>query len=84
MTQIYPQCMPCKHLRLTRHPRGEVHCNAYPDGIPIEILMNEVDHRYPYAGDNGIQFEARPGERYPYPHGVRPPNGRASLNLGEE
>lgn len=80
MTQIYPQCMPCKHLVLKRPIDGNPRCSAYPDGIPIEILMNEVDHRQPYKGDNGIQFEARPGERYPYPDGVRPsPNDLSGL-----
>ena len=32
-------------------------CTAYQFAIPIEILFGEVDHRQPYEGDNGIQFE---------------------------
>jgi len=33
-------------------------CEAYPEGIPEEILTGEVDHTTAYDGDNGIQFEA--------------------------
>ena len=39
-------------------------CDAYPQGIPDEILESEVDHRLPYAGDGGVQFEQNP-ERLP-------------------
>jgi hypothetical protein len=34
-------------------------CKAYPDGIPMEIFREEVDHTKPYPGDNGIQYEPR-------------------------
>ena len=37
--------------------RGALKCSAYPKGIPEEILTGEHDHRTPYKGDNGIQFE---------------------------
>ena len=47
-----PQCFFCKNY-------DEQHlCIAYPAGIPDKILNNEHDHRKPYSGDNGIQFEA--------------------------
>ncbi|GAF78818.1 unnamed protein product [marine sediment metagenome] len=32
-------------------------CEAYPKGIPEEILTGEHDHTKPYEGDNDIQFE---------------------------
>ena len=32
-------------------------CEAFEDRIPGEIWVTEVDHRKPYKGDNGIQFE---------------------------
>ena len=35
----------------------ELACDAYPKGIPDEILDNDVDHREPVAGDKGLRFE---------------------------
>lgn len=35
-------------------------CEAYPDGIPEELLTGEESHREPYPGDRGIQFEVIP------------------------
>lgn len=32
-------------------------CKAFPNGIPLEIIREEVDHTKPYPGDNGIQYE---------------------------
>ena len=32
-------------------------CDAFPDGIPQEILNYEFDHRTPHPNDHGIQFE---------------------------
>ena len=62
--KILPVCGNCKHLypedrkkmsmyRTVRHFR----CNAFPKGVPYEILMWKHDHREPYKGDNGIRFE---------------------------
>ena len=45
------QCIRCEHNL------GGGLCEAYPAGIPDEILTNEHDHREPLAGDNGIRFE---------------------------
>ena len=51
-----PICFSCIHL-----VDGEgMRCNAYPEGIPVEILESEVDHRLPYKGDGGIHFEQHP------------------------
>ena len=48
-----PSCMYCKH----KHVDGAT-CEAFPNGIPDEILMMENDHTEPFEGDNGIQFES--------------------------
>lgn len=52
-------CVYCKHLRNTIGIPSK--CDAYPEGIPVEIRTEEVDHRKPYKGDNGIQFEVKDG-----------------------
>lgn len=44
-------CHRCKHRRDVDT------CNAFPNGIPTEILVGDFDHRNPYPGDGGIQFE---------------------------
>lgn len=49
-----PICNQCKHFKLSN-----VSCTAYPGGIPDQILENLIDHRKPFIGDNGIQFEKK-------------------------
>lgn len=46
-----PLCHSCKHYQ------GNNKCLAFED-IPNAIVYNEHDHRQPYPGDNGIQFES--------------------------
>ena len=55
------QCAVC------RHRRDNKTCRAFPSGIPKEILSGEHDHRKPYPGDHGIQFE--PDEPEKQEHG---------------
>jgi len=45
-------CAYCKH----KHEDTPT-CEAFPDGIPDEILMMKNDHTEPFEGDHGIQFE---------------------------
>ena len=45
-------CSFCKHVQ------GFRKCEAFKDeDIPLEIWNGENDHREPYPGDHGIQFE---------------------------
>jgi hypothetical protein len=52
-----PQCSFCKHYYLAEKAVENPKCLAFPEGIPDEIIENEYDHREPYQGDKGIQFE---------------------------
>jgi hypothetical protein len=59
MTSVAPPiCGGCKHLdRTSDRPLFDPKCTAFPAEVPRAILLSEVDHRKPYAGDNGIVFE---------------------------
>jgi len=46
-------CIECKY----HNKKQWVTCNAFPDGIPFDILNGEFDHNKKHDGDNGIQFE---------------------------
>lgn len=55
---VLPICMDCKHLREDVR-EDTLTCDAFPRGIPDEILLMDHDHHQPYAGDHGILFEAK-------------------------
>jgi hypothetical protein len=61
-TGLAPICFACINLDGVRPPDGWV-CRAFPDGIPVQILVHQHDHHEPYPGDRGIRFELRGSEQ---------------------
>lgn len=53
-----PQCNDCKHQHEPDGRRG-IFCDAFPDGVPLDIAFNIHDHTGPYPGDMGIRFEPK-------------------------
>jgi ATP-dependent DNA helicase PIF1 len=47
------QCARCKHVI----SKGA--CTAFPNGIPLLLLLNKHDHKKPFPGDKGIVFEEK-------------------------
>lgn len=54
-----PICLGCKHLLPYEDQKNA--CRAFPEGIPLKVLIGEASHLRPYPGDHGIQFEPKPG-----------------------
>jgi hypothetical protein len=48
--------MECARFHRDKDTEG-LTCDAFPDGIPDEIIMGDSDHRKPVKGDHGLQFE---------------------------
>ncbi|MCK9596452.1 hypothetical protein M0R19_04670 [Candidatus Pacearchaeota archaeon] len=56
MTQyLAPICVNCIHFK---EEKG-LPCDAFPKGIPDEILSGSFDHHKPFKGDHGIRFEKK-------------------------
>ena len=49
-------CNNCTHL--AKGPvSNEITCAAFPQRIPVEILLNRHDHRIPFPGDHGMRYD---------------------------
>lgn len=54
------QCPGCKWFRDYAYGKhGESTCDAFPLGIPGDILVGTILHNRPVAGDGGKRFEYR-------------------------
>jgi hypothetical protein len=75
MSMTMPVCWDCRHFHDDDQPRSR--CDAFPNGIPMDMLLSKQDHTSPYPGDNGIQFEpsdealAEPRSPYTRPEGKK-------------
>lgn len=55
------QCIKCKHVhssKIKKQP-SPMSCEAFPNGIPSDILNGKISHTKHIPGDNGIKFEKR-------------------------
>ena len=50
-----PICLDC--TRFHADDRDALTCDAFTKAIPEAIIFSEHDHREPFPGDHGIQFE---------------------------
>ena len=59
MTNYRTMCLECVHLLDDdeENPDAAPACEAFPGGIPDEIIRQGFDHRLEFPGDNGIRFE---------------------------
>ncbi len=53
--QQRPACIACKFYR--RDAGYGYRCDAFPDGIPADIVEARDAHLTPRRGDRGIQYE---------------------------
>ncbi len=51
-------CMSCKHYRPANITERQT-CDAFPDGIPDQVLMGINEHKRPILGDHGLQYEQK-------------------------
>lgn len=66
-TSEMPMCEGCARRRAEDRARQDIYgCEAYPDGIPMPIVLNDVDHRKPYRGDHGMRFDPSDGTSAAY------------------
>jgi hypothetical protein len=60
-TPVHPACETCAY----RHADNPVTCEAFPNGIPMIIVLGMFDHRYSYdlngVSDGGLVYKPRDG-----------------------
>lgn len=74
MTEIVSQCVLCLWFKGKSNT-----CSAFTEGIPRDILFNEVSHKQSLPGDNDHHWEPRAGfDNSDFPIGApeEPSDGR--------
>jgi len=49
---VFPACATC--ARFNREDKMQEVCEAFPKGIPEEIIGGSNNHRKPFPGDKGL------------------------------
>lgn len=59
MTTPIPFCFDCARFHEPGVKDGVPFytCEAFPDGIPTEILVTQHDYDQPYPGDHGLRYQ---------------------------
>jgi hypothetical protein len=52
-----PLCLRC--ARFHDNNKDTFTCDAFPQGVPDEIVLGGFNHNQPFRGDNGMQFIPR-------------------------
>lgn len=60
-----PLCLSCMHLHPEDWSDTVPVCDAFPGGIPGEIIWWCADHTRPWPGDGGVQYECDGAEEWP-------------------
>jgi hypothetical protein len=64
MTTTFPFiCLGCTRFHNEYNAMPNT-CDAFPDGIPAEISSGLSDHKDPWEGDHGLQFEENPEKSF--------------------
>jgi len=55
MTIRFPSCLTC--VRFNRNVKDKSVCEAYPDGIPVEIILGKDKHEKSRSDDKGLYYK---------------------------
>lgn len=55
MSVQFSKCYVCKYF-ISGGELEQFKCQAYPDGIPADIVLGKTNHDRPLEGDHGFQY----------------------------
>lgn len=59
MSSVLSDCLECKHCHGYDKIKNGIACDAFPNGIPAEILFSEVGAEQLPVCNNNIRFEPK-------------------------